>query len=45
MDINGNNREFFHGRCRYTGCDVLPGNNVAAPCTRSSQIQRGEVTL
>jgi hypothetical protein len=28
MDINGNNREFFDGRCRYTGCDVLPGKNV-----------------
>ena len=28
MDINGNNREMFDGRCSYTGCDVLPGNNV-----------------
>ena len=28
MDINGNNREFLHGRCTYTGCDVAPGSNV-----------------
>ena len=28
MDINGNNREFFHGKCNYTGCDVLLGRNV-----------------
>jgi hypothetical protein len=28
MDINGNNREYFDGKCLYTGCDVLPGPNV-----------------
>ena len=32
-------------RAGHPGPLVLPGNNVAAPCTRSSQIQRGEVTL
>jgi hypothetical protein len=31
MDINGNNREYFAGRCEYTGCDVLPGANVDIP--------------
>jgi SAM-dependent methyltransferase len=32
-DINGNNRFFFQG-CEYTGCDVLPGQNVdiVMPC-------------
>jgi SAM-dependent methyltransferase len=34
-DINGNNRIYFPStRCRYVGCDVVPGRNVdiVSPC-------------
>lgn len=33
-DINGNNRYYFDTTVQYTGCDVVPGNNVdiVSPC-------------
>lgn len=31
MDINGNNRVYFHN-CEYTGLDIAAGNNVNVVC-------------